>query len=179
MMIAKYSAGFPLEEFSADYINILETSLPYWEDDQELSKRVNLLSIGVILEVGDACFDSLVNFFCSEKEKYFMFDYMINYRKPDWEISDNVRFEKVFGWIKHISTMDKTNAEAYMLGHLDSNWYTTHKDYYWHDSHKSKVNTYFGYWCFEAGAIAKIMGLDDTALKENQYFPYDMLCFAK
>ena len=33
----------------------------------------------------------------------------------------------------------------------------------------------FGYWSFESGALVKILGLDDSSLKEVQYYPYDML----
>lgn len=33
----------------------------------------------------------------------------------------------------------------------------------------------FGYWSFESGALVKILGLDDSSLKEVQYYPYDMV----
>ena len=34
---------------------------------------------------------------------------------------------------------------------------------------------YYGYWCFEAGAIVKRLGFDDEDLKNEQYYPYDMV----
>jgi hypothetical protein len=33
----------------------------------------------------------------------------------------------------------------------------------------------FGYWSFENGALVKILGLDDSSLKEVQYYLYDMV----
>ena len=36
---------------------------------------------------------------------------------------------------------------------------------------------YYGYWCFEAGAIAKRLGFIDNDLQNEQYYPYDMVHF--
>ena len=54
-------------------------------------------------------------------------------------------------------------------GSVDSAWYGTHE----------LVNKYqyYGYWCFEAGAIAKRLQLDDNDLQNEQYYPYDMVHF--
>jgi hypothetical protein len=32
-----------------------------------------------------------------------------------------------------------------------------------------------GYWSFESGSIVKIFGLDDTIIKDLNYYPYDMV----
>lgn len=52
-------------------------------------------------------------------------------------------------------------------------WYDKHSDAYWYNSHESKNNTYCGYWCFEIAALAQILGIDDTVLRENPYYPYE------
>ena len=44
-----------------------------------------------------------------------------------------------------------------------------------HDDHKSKWNIHTGYWSFESGALVKILGLDDSTLKDQPYYPYDMV----
>jgi hypothetical protein len=49
----------------------------------------------------------------------------------------------------------------------------------WYDSHKSSKNDYYGYWSFEAGAIAKILNLDDSSLKDVAYYPYDLVHYKK
>jgi hypothetical protein len=175
IMVAKYSTGYPLEDVKKDYIEVLGGMFQYWADDPELSVRINMLSIGIMLEIEDEYFDVLAKFFKETEEGEYMFDYMIHSRKPGWEISDNVYSDKGFGWIKKVTQMDKPDAEVFLAEYLKSKWYSTHGDFYWHDSHKGKVNTYFGYWCFEAGAIVKIMGLDDTAFRDNQYYPYDLV----
>jgi hypothetical protein len=55
------------------------------------------------------------------------------------------------------------------------NWYKGHSDTGWYNDHKSKWNIHFGYWSFESGALVKILGLDDNSLKNQQYYPYDMV----
>ena len=50
-----------------------------------------------------------------------------------------------------------------------------HSETAWHNSHLSKQNTYYGYWAYEAGAVAKILDLDDEALKEQRYYPFDLV----
>ena len=53
-------------------------------------------------------------------------------------------------------------------------WYKNSKDAFWHDTHKiTKGNIFFGYWAWEAAALVKIYGLDDTELKDTEYYPYD------
>jgi hypothetical protein len=176
IMVAKYSAGYPLEDVKEDYIEVLNGMFQYWADDPELSRRINMVSIGIMLEIEDKYFDVLAEFIKETGEKEYAFDYLIHSRKPEWEISDKVRFGgTVFGWIKEVTQMSKSDAETFIAEYLERKWYSTHRDFYWYDNHKSKVNTYFGYWCFEVGAIVKIMGLDDSAFKDNQYYPYDLV----
>ncbi|MEH7450841.1 PoNe immunity protein domain-containing protein, partial [Bacillus toyonensis] len=45
----------------------------------------------------------------------------------------------------------------------------------WYDAHENKHDIYSGYWSFESGAIAKILKLDDSTLKDSSYYPYDMV----
>ena len=57
--------------------------------------------------------------------------------------------------------------------YLNNDWYN--EDCGCYEAHKSKQNIYYGYWSFEAGAIAKILKINDTQLRDTQYYPYDMV----
>ena len=57
--------------------------------------------------------------------------------------------------------------------YLKEDWYN--KEYECYEAHKSSQNIYYGYWSFEAGAIAKILNLDDSNLKDMPYYPYDLV----
>lgn len=54
-------------------------------------------------------------------------------------------------------------------------WYTSMKDCGWYDSHKSNHDVFYGYWCFEAAAIAKLRGIDITTIQDHPEFPIDLL----
>lgn len=53
-------------------------------------------------------------------------------------------------------------------------WYSAMDDTAWYDNHRSSAATYYGYWCFEGAAIARIKGLDVSAVRNSQYFPADL-----
>ncbi len=42
---------------------------------------------------------------------------------------------------------------------------------------RKNKNLYTGYWSFEVGAVAKILGIDDSSLKDVKYYPYDLVHF--
>ena len=61
--------------------------------------------------------------------------------------------------------------------YLKEDWYN--KEYECYEAHKSDQNIYYGYWSFEAGAIAKILKLNDSNLKNVPYYPYDLVHYKK
>jgi hypothetical protein len=47
---------------------------------------------------------------------------------------------------------------------------------YWYDAHKGPEGGGFvGYWCFESAAVVKAFGIDDKEIREQQYYPKDLL----
>ena len=57
--------------------------------------------------------------------------------------------------------------------YLSKNWYNANVESY--NAHNLSNNNYYGYWSFEVGAIVKLLGLDDTILKDMKYYPYDLV----
>lgn len=60
-------------------------------------------------------------------------------------------------------------------------WYKLLKNAPWHDTHltmKDSGGAYFGYWSFEAGAVAYLLDLDDTGI-EHMVYPRDLVAWAK
>lgn len=76
---------------------------------------------------------------------------------------------------------DRIKSERYFTEaiekYLKEIWYARHRECVWYDSHKAKQNRYEGYWSYEAGAVAKICGIEDAALRECAYYPYDFVHF--
>ena len=86
----------------------------------------------------------------------------------------NISFQRQYNkLIKCIYDRKKETFLKYLRG-----WYISHPHSSWYDSHKNeKFKLYFGYWCFEAGTIAKRLGIYDSDLQNEQYYPYDIVHF--
>ncbi|MCT7298910.1 PoNi-like cognate immunity protein [Ralstonia sp. CHL-2022] len=61
-------------------------------------------------------------------------------------------------------------------------WYASMRGVNWHDSHldlSEERGLYFGYWAIEAAALAYLLELDDTLLREHIVYPKDLVDFAR
>lgn len=74
----------------------------------------------------------------------------------------------------YFNNLAKCDDKMAVLSSELSHWYQHHKSASWYNSHKSKNNTYCGYWCFEIAALSKILGIDDKDFALNPYYPYDL-----
>jgi len=75
---------------------------------------------------------------------------------------------------------DKTQASS-LLNQYVENWYPNFKYVPWHDGHLRVDGTdgdYFGYWAFEAGAVALLCDIDDSAITHLVY-PKDLVAWAR
>ena len=41
-------------------------------------------------------------------------------------------------------------------------------------THTGEKYSHVGYWCYEAAAFAKILGIDDSRLERHKYYPWDL-----
>lgn len=174
VLIAEYSAGKSIDDLRERYVTILPVMLKGWEPQGGYVSMVWMLSIGILLKVDSIQFDLLVSLVEKNQVNDFLIDFLIKYRQPERKVSDNFLFSKPYSTIKNIIGTDPATAIKQISAYL-SQWYEAHSDTGWYDSHKSKVNTYFGYWSFESGAIVKILNLDDSALKGAKYYPFDLM----
>jgi hypothetical protein len=61
-------------------------------------------------------------------------------------------------------------------------WYSSMSSVDWYDSHldlSEERGLYFGYWAIEAAALAYLLELDDTPLREHIVYPKDLVDFAR
>jgi len=82
--------------------------------------------------------------------------------------------------IKAMYAQDKTEASDLLKQYVED-WYPHFKYVPWHDGHKRIDSTdgdYFGYWAFEAGAVALLCDIDDSAIAHMVY-PKDLVAWAR
>lgn len=86
------------------------------------------------------------------------------------DVSEKLLFPKYLSILPKVVTEEN---KIELLRKYLSKWYNGDCGCY--GAHKSNQNIYYGYWSFEAGAIAKILNPDDSSLKNVKYYLYDLV----
>ncbi|MEZ5057316.1 MAG: DUF1911 domain-containing protein [Saprospiraceae bacterium] len=193
ILIAKYSAGFSIDELKGDYSNTINLLTSGWDDsvvklkmgvktlDQYILNQycymVWVLSLGILLLVSD-------------KEKSLLKSIITNGNIKDELIlfllealtNNNLKTEKIKTTYKPFKNLLKNN-KLYEINRSDvkkylSGWFKNSKLLPWYNT-KSSIGKgskyYYGFWSFESAAIVAINGLDDASFRENEYYPKDLV----
>lgn len=184
-LIAKYSYGENPKELVNDFLTVITRFEQGWddkgttpEDDIHFDNYVLMLwmlSLGVLLDISDDDFNRIVTVLDKSNRKDFLFDYLIRYKMRDRSITSKLTYEVYKPLFEICNNTEKSVAAEKLKIFLAGEWYRGMKPVYWYENHNSKADTFFGYWSFESGALVKILGLDDSSLKDMQYYPYDMV----
>lgn len=175
-----YSLGENLETIEKCYKKLLFYYCKMWDRKYGYIELIKVLSLGVLFKVNRSDIFELEQRLISEKFDDRLVNFLMKEIDSTWE-REGVEFEfEVYECLKQILDNDeKIIACEALKEYLQEKWYEIHRECAWYDSHKSSKNVYYGYWSFEAGAIAKILNLDDSSLKDVPYYPYDLVHYKK
>ncbi|KXH84876.1 PoNi-like cognate immunity protein [Chryseobacterium kwangjuense] len=177
-MVAAYSVGEAISKIKEEYIRTLDYFIHSWEQSNSYVQMVWMLSIGIMLDIEQKDFLKLVECVKIDDPNDYLVDFLIASRVESWSMHSSFKFAKPYKTLTEVidfAKNDKNEALSCLLSYLQKDWYKGHSDTGWYDAHKSKWNIHTGYWSFESGALVKILGLDDSSLKEQQYYPYDLV----
>ena len=175
VLVATYTAGYPIEDFKEEYINFVNSLLPVWQSNSGYLQMVRALSIGILLEIDEEIFDQLVDLVKKDDPEDYLIDYLIQSRHPEWKIRINYNFPRPYGFTRKIIEEENSEKAVSLLKeYLTKKWYQGCREEGWYDLHKENIDNYYGYWSFESGALCKIKGLDYKQLEGLPYFPYDL-----
>ena len=175
VLVATYTAGYPIEDFKEEYINFVNSLLPVWQSNSGYLQTVRALSIGILLEIDEEIFDQLVDLVKKDDPEDYLIDYLIQSRHPEWKIRINYNFPRPYGFTRKIIEEENSEKAVSLLKeYLTKKWYQGCREEGWYDLHKENIDNYYGYWSFESGALCKIKGLDYKQLEGLPYFPYDL-----
>lgn len=166
MVYVQFSVGADKNKLSGYLKDVLKTASEIRSIDYET--LLSLLSLSVMLEVRTDSL-SLIDKHCDVIQNDKILNCLANYiqkGKVVWEGRYAIK-----GLYEKLDDLAKATAKENILIEYLSDWYDAHKDFAWYDSHKNDKDTYVGYWSFESAALAKIMGVDETKLKSNAYYP--------
>lgn len=172
LIIAKYSRGDNIEEIKLEFEDLIDMfcekgDVSIYEDNLCLASMAYLLDISR---------DKIIRLRNKLKESD-TYDYLIDFVLVGLESDiDNNKISFPHQYKKLVQLISDRNKDTF-LKYLRG-WYHSHLRSSWYDTHKNeKYKLYFGYWCFEAGAVAKRLGITDNDLQNEQYYPYDMVHF--
>lgn len=168
-----------MEKIEPIYYSLIESMEQSWKKSNGYIEMIWTLSIGIMLEVEKEIFDKLKSLVERDNLNDYLVDFLLQHSATQWS-KQTTRFEfpvpyKNLSEVIGVSFTDKYKALELLKNYLQKKWYKGHSDMGWYNAHKSKFNIHTGYWSFESGAVAKILQLDDSSLKEQQYYPYDMV----
>ena len=176
LLVATYTAGYPIEDFKEEYINFVNSLLPVWQSNSGYLQMIWALSIGILLEIDEEIFDQLVDLVKKDDPEDYLIDYLIQFRHPEWKIRINYNFPRPYGFTRKIIEEENSEKAVSLLKeYLTKKWYQGCREEGWYDLHKENIDNYYGYWSFESGAICKLKGLDYKQLDGLPYFPYDLV----
>ncbi|QCW99872.1 DUF1911 domain-containing protein [Aggregatimonas sangjinii] len=168
-----YSLGEDVLKGKSVFIANIHAMQESWDAQSVYVQMVTMLSIGILLETEGENFNKLIRLVERDNVNDYLIDLLIQYRDQDWQQTESFLWNKPYKGIAEIVTLskeDKVKALERLKKYL-SEWYKSLET----KTHESKWNIHTGYWCWEAGALVKILGLDDSSLKDQQYYPYDMV----
>ena len=172
VIIAKYSRGDDIEDIKQDLEDMTDMFCKSW-DGGIYEYNLWFASLAYLLGL-DSTKLARIRKKLMESDTY---DYLIDYVLTGAECEfDNSRVSFPRSYKKLVKSINENDRDA-LLKYLRG-WYKGSQESSWYDTHKITDDAlYYGYWCFEAGAVAKRLGLADDDLQNEQYYPYDLVHF--
>ena len=191
MIFAKYSAGISIADIKKDYIVALNEknivwkqstidsfsfndSEPFYSTD-EYWEILQIIALGILLGVNEMEANQIIYIRDKVATPDIILDFLCSYfDKRQYGYIQSIG-DKYNGLTKVIKECTSDNASSIMKAYLDKQWFKDYKRQGILPTHNSKFNIHKGYWSFESGAIMKVLKADDSILKGQQFYPYDMV----
>lgn len=171
-----YTAGSRDNEIEPCFEHLLKYYAKTWEPRCSYFDLVKVLSLAVLLDVkaDNELLSELIEKIRKAEYRDYLSDMFLRYLVPSYDLqSPDFRWKNTYQPLKEVVENAASDAVNLLKLYLEEQWYGIHKECAWYGSHKTDF--YYGYWSFEAGAAAKVLGLEDGTLKDQKYYPYDLV----
>lgn len=170
VLIARYSRGDDIDELCGMLTEMTDDFCKWWESDA-YTDNIRFASMAYLFGTEEKVLEKIRKNMIGKNEGK-TYDRLIDFILTGNVSSGKLAWEKPYHLLAQ--AIDESSAEP--LKTYLSRWYSAHRDCEWYDTHKIRDDMlYCGYWCFEAAAVAKRLGLDDTALRQSKYYPADLI----
>lgn len=173
---AMYSKGDLFEDFDNIWHEAVEALINIKEKKMGYLYLLWIVGIGILLEVPKDDMKKVEEVIKKDSIKDFVLQFLLDayldnsaYQELCFEKENP--YKKVVEIVK-LSFEDKKEASKRLTKYMNDEWFKGHYDYEWRNAHKEPG--YLGFWSFETAALAKMLELDDSNLKDNIHYPYDL-----
>ncbi len=189
LVFAMYSAGYSIPEIKEEYERLIHVmyenwatrtldeytyydSEPFYGTD-EYWLVLQVVSLGVLLQLNEEDRDKIVYIRDKVATPDIILDFLCSYiDKREVGVTQSIG-DKYKGLAQFIKECTPENAPTLMKTYLSKQWFKDYKRQGFLTTHNSGLHE--GYWSFESGAVMKILQADDSILKGQQFYPYDMV----
>ncbi|MGP2420781.1 PoNi-like cognate immunity protein [Bacillus sp. FH] len=173
---AMYSLGEDISKMEVYFYNAIDDLEHTGASKVGYIYMLWIISLGILLETDKKNIERLKKIVDKKNVNDAVIDFLLCASDIGYTKMTNVYFkENPYAKTREIIELaqtDKKEASKRLQTYMEKEWFKGHYDYEWKNAHKEPG--YVGYWSFETAAIVKILGLDDTSLKDNNHYPYDL-----
>lgn len=145
-------------------------------DDVGYILFLRFFALGIMLELGNDKLKPLVD----KLDKDEIDDILLSYLSEAYGVKRTFKSTKFYrespyanaASICEMATTDKEKAKEILKEYM-KNFLKAHSDMGW-DKAAKEWSFYCGLWAYEAAAISKLFGIDDSELKDDMNYPYDL-----
>ena len=157
---------------------------------QDYRNIISILSLTILLEVKNEDVQTILETIYKDipdGAKDNMIQFVLKANGVDIEITKDESFDRkkfdpyYIKLIKALNAETKEESQKLIKEYLEKDHYDRieepEKSYTTPKNYKPLYQTdaYYGYWCFEAAAIVKVLGLDDSSFIDNPFYPKDLV----
>lgn len=173
---AKYSLGNPVSELEDEFKNCVEDITKMRARNLFYLDALKITSLGILLEAEETEMEKIATVVKQAKIKDAILDYLLGVSLKKWK-RQSLRFDKKVPYrelvdIINTACVNTEKASLMITKYMDKKWFRGHFDYGYKNEHKELE--YVGLWSYETAALVKILKLDDSRLRDNPHYPYDL-----
>lgn len=177
-----YSLGLDLKEFLPEIKLILQNLIETRKERDSNYEDMEYILHFIILFNQIEYLEEYKKLLEKSEHRDFYFDLLMQYLDSSWEIStEKILWPKDMKPLVEVIQLSKTNKDSAvqrLKKYLKKEWFKTLKEGLV-TNRDLEIGDYRGYWCIESAVLVKVLGLDDTELRDCKYYPYDMAHFSE
>ncbi|MBQ1458499.1 MAG: DUF1911 domain-containing protein [Butyrivibrio sp.] len=175
LMHAQYSYGMDMREIDTLYNELFLFIYDINIKDIGYINFLHLIAYGILLQKDPDVFEKLVEKMDEEKVNDILLDSLLQaYGLQRSFHSDEYAKENPYIYLVEIinaAYIKKDNICDLLYDYMTKKWLKGHSDLGWGRS--VKESGFRGLWSYEAAAVVKLFGIDDSTLNDVEFYPYD------